>query len=283
VNLLTYYLPGLWHNFLRLSTFGFERQIACVVCSSKDKIDIDAIAHLSLPAHAMNNPARYTDPSGHCPFCIAAAVGGVIGAGVNIYAQYQEGGSSFQLKDLNWKEVAVSAGVGAVAGLVGAAVILPAATAIGTGVAAATGSSAIGIGADLAVGGFMAGTTNVLLSNTQRVTADAIHGKEVTLESVSRHFNENYAEDLFYGALGYGIAKGLGTFGRSLWAPSETIGNPRISKPLDGVGPLLNPGPTQRIITGVAQAAAESASNSTLLQFGTREKRLLRMEEMFIQ
>lgn len=34
-------------------------------------------------AYVGNNPVRYNDPSGHCPLCITAAIGGGIGAVVD--------------------------------------------------------------------------------------------------------------------------------------------------------------------------------------------------------
>jgi RHS repeat-associated protein len=36
-------------------------------------------------SYARNNPVRYTDPSGHCPFCIVGALGGALGGAIYGY------------------------------------------------------------------------------------------------------------------------------------------------------------------------------------------------------
>jgi RHS repeat-associated protein len=90
-------------------------------------------------AYGNNNPIKYTDPTGHFAFLIPMLVGAVIGGTVDAIAQSQNGGT------INWGKVAVSAGVGAVAGLAGA-VIAP--------IAAAAGAATyLGLAAELAVGG----------------------------------------------------------------------------------------------------------------------------------
>lgn len=170
--------------------------------------------------------------------------------------------------------------VGGAAGFIGAALILPAATAAGTGMALATGSSAIGLGTDLVLGGWMAGTANVLLSNTQRVATDVVNGEKVRANGVWDDFYTNYPKDMFYGALGYGIGRGLHGLAGKFWKPSEVIGNPKVSDPYGGIGSLLNPNPSQKAIAGAAQAGAEALSNSTLLQHTFQEKKMLRIDEM---
>jgi RHS repeat-associated protein len=46
-------------------------------------------------AFVNNNPVRYTDPTGHCPWCIAVGVGAIVGAlvgyGTQVYDNYQHG------------------------------------------------------------------------------------------------------------------------------------------------------------------------------------------------
>ncbi|MBL8098504.1 MAG: RHS repeat-associated core domain-containing protein [Anaerolineales bacterium] len=214
-------------------------------------------------AYVNNSPIVYNDPTGHCIILCIIAIGAVIGASVNVYTQYQETKS---MENINWGEVAVAAGIGAVAGAVAAVIIVPAATAAGTTAAAYTGSTFIGIATELTLGSFMAGTSNVLLSNTQRAATDAIHGEQVTLSSITHDFNENYETDMFYGAFGYGVGWQLGRIGNQFWKPSTIIGNPNISNPLWGPGNLLNPNPTQAIASGIAGSVAETASNSTVLQ-----------------
>ncbi len=72
-------------------------------------------------AYAENNPARFTDPSGHCPFCIAIAAGATIGAaieyGTQVYGNYQEGQSGWDAwTDVQADEIGYAAVRGAIAG-----------------------------------------------------------------------------------------------------------------------------------------------------------------------
>lgn len=66
--------------------------------------------------YAFNNPVRFTDASGHCPWCIVAGIGAVIGAGVEGYKAYENGCSLGNIA-LAAGRGAVAGGVGAVAGL----------------------------------------------------------------------------------------------------------------------------------------------------------------------
>ena len=112
----------------------------------------------------------------------------------------------------------------------------------------------------------MSGTANVLLSNTQRMATDVVRGEKVRKNSVWDDFYTNYPKDMFYGALGYGIGRGLQGLAGKFWKPSEVIGNPKVSDPYGGIGNLLNPNSSQKVISAAAQASAEAASNSNLLQ-----------------
>jgi RHS repeat-associated protein len=71
--------------------------------------------------YARGNPLRYNDPSGHCPWCITAAIGGVAGAVGNLtiqVAQNISSGQSFSdsIRNVNVKDVAIAGGAGAIAG-----------------------------------------------------------------------------------------------------------------------------------------------------------------------
>lgn len=83
---------------------------------------------------------RYTDPSGHCPICISAAIGGAIrgAAGFGLYAITHQ--DNFNLSD-----ALVTTGTGAVAGALigsgvgaGTGIALADAMLVGAGVGAAT-------------------------------------------------------------------------------------------------------------------------------------------------
>ena len=218
-------------------------------------------------AYVNNNPVRYNDPTGHCLLLCTAIIGAAIGAGVNLYTQYQEVKNGSRDK-IDAGEVLVSGAIGAVAGIVGAALIVPGATALAGLYAGGSVAAEVGIGL------FMGGTANVLLSNTQRVAVHAIRQEKVTKESVFNEFHENYGRDMAFGAAGYGLGKALGAFGNKFWKPSTTskepivlggFGPPGYSQPMGRPGPLLNMNPAQTTISSISQASAEAVSNSTLL------------------
>ena len=203
-------------------------------------------------SYVYNSPIIKNDPTGHCPFCIAAVVGGLIGAGVDLYNQYQEGDGSFE--NVNWGEVAVAGAIGAVAGLVGAALITPGAVAIAT----ATGTGAVG---EFVAGSFMAGTANVLLSNTQRVSVDIVRGNNVTTEGIVQDFRDNYPRDMFFGIAGYSLGRIFNSLSKSFMILDDW----RVNTTDYRGQPFLNPSDSQKAIMAVTSAGAEALSNSTLL------------------
>jgi len=90
------------------------------------------------------NPLRYTDPSGHCPWCIAAGVGVLIGAGVTYGFQVaanisQDGLTVEAFTEVNWAQVVA----GAVAGAVGVATFGAGTAVMGTGVVGMIASGAV--------------------------------------------------------------------------------------------------------------------------------------------
>ncbi|HEX5690103.1 MAG TPA: RHS repeat-associated core domain-containing protein, partial [Roseiflexaceae bacterium] len=75
-------------------------------------------------AYAENNPATLTDPSGHCPFCVAVAAGAAIGAafeyGSQVIDNYSSGKRGWDmLTDVQADKIGYAALQGAVAGGVG--------------------------------------------------------------------------------------------------------------------------------------------------------------------
>ena len=67
---------------------------------------------LNLYSYARNNPLIFTDPDGHCPWCIGAVVGGVGGAAASYISQKMSNPD----KPINWKSVIAGGVGGAVAG-----------------------------------------------------------------------------------------------------------------------------------------------------------------------
>jgi RHS repeat-associated protein len=117
-------------------------------------------------AYVYNNPLRYTDPSGHCPWCITIGLGALIGAGVNygvqVAANISQNGLTVQaFTHVNWAAV----GAGAVAGAVGVATF-----GVGTAV---LGTSLAGMMAAGAASGAVAGQAAI-------ATENVLSGREIT-------------------------------------------------------------------------------------------------------
>jgi RHS repeat-associated protein len=68
-------------------------------------------------SYAGNNPLRYTDPSGRCPWCVAALIGGLAWGAIDFGYQYFVEGK--QLRCIDKTSILVSAGLGAFGGGVG--------------------------------------------------------------------------------------------------------------------------------------------------------------------
>jgi RHS repeat-associated protein len=68
-------------------------------------------------AYAMNNPLRYSDPTGQCPWCVPIAIGialgGAEGALIDLAQQFYNGTSA---GCINWNSVGSSAAIGGIAG-----------------------------------------------------------------------------------------------------------------------------------------------------------------------
>ncbi|RYG90076.1 RHS repeat protein [Loktanella sp. IMCC34160] len=68
----------------------------------------------SVYGYARQNPGRYVDPTGQCPWCVAAALGFAFGAGVDFLLQMWE--NDFRISCINWWQVGLSGGIGAITG-----------------------------------------------------------------------------------------------------------------------------------------------------------------------
>jgi RHS repeat-associated protein len=95
-------------------------------------------------AYTLNNPLRYTDPTGHFAWFVAVPVGALIGAGVTygfqVAANISQNGLNVQaFTQVNWAAV----GGGAVAGAVGVATFGVGTAVLGTGLAGTVAAGAI--------------------------------------------------------------------------------------------------------------------------------------------
>ena len=96
-------------------------------------------------AYARNNPLRYNDPSGHCPWCISIGIGAVVGAAMSYGTQVvanvsRDGLNADAFTDVNWARV----GAGAVSGAIGGATLGLSPAVLGTGAIAAAGTRVVG-------------------------------------------------------------------------------------------------------------------------------------------
>ncbi len=74
----------------------------------------------SVYGYSRQNPSMYSDPTGECPWCAyaaAAAAGAAIGAAVDLLIQLAINGG--QIECIDWFQVGVGAGLGAVGGVGG--------------------------------------------------------------------------------------------------------------------------------------------------------------------
>ncbi|AKG41407.1 YD repeat protein [Streptomyces xiamenensis] len=109
-------------------------------------------------AYAENLPTSQSDPSGRCPMCISAGIGGVLGGVI-------EGGIyAFTTDDFTWGGLAQAAGQGAVIGAAGGALMPGAGNAVARATSLTGGSRlALSTGVNAAVGAGYAWTVNTVL------------------------------------------------------------------------------------------------------------------------
>ncbi|UHO38113.1 RHS repeat-associated core domain-containing protein [Chryseobacterium capnotolerans] len=71
------------------------------------------VKNLNPYAYGYNDPIRYDDPDGRCPNCLTALGGALIGGGLELGGQLLSGKS---FKEVDWADVAIETGKGALAG-----------------------------------------------------------------------------------------------------------------------------------------------------------------------
>ncbi len=143
--------------------------------------------------YVSGNPLVYTDPSGHCPMCISAAVGGLVGGAISYGSQVaanvsENGLTTDAFKDVNWKSVGKAAVVGAVGGATfGMGLAAGGAVAAAVGISSASGTAAsIAGAATIAVSGAAAGQTSRAANNIlnhRSVTKGLGNPKDIAIDA----------------------------------------------------------------------------------------------------
>lgn len=66
--------------------------------------------------YVRNNPLKYTDETGHCPWCLGAAIGAVSNMGFQLWEANQSGAKGLAWSSIDWVDVGQSAAIGALTG-----------------------------------------------------------------------------------------------------------------------------------------------------------------------
>jgi RHS repeat-associated protein len=167
--------------------------------------------------YVTNDPATLTDPSGKNPFLIAAGLGGLIGAGIDVGVQLfamRPSSLGQALRCLNWGQVGVSFGAGAIAGLTGFTVFGGMTALLGTGLMANVASGAV---AGILAGQYARLTALVLSGQTDQIRSTLFRSQDLALDAV--------IGGAVAGAT-YGITNLLGRIRSSLTARSVNVPNP---------------------------------------------------------
>ncbi len=162
-------------------------------------------------AYVNNNPLRYNDPTGHCPWCIAIGVGALIGAGVTygfqVAANISQNGWTVQaFTNVNWAAV----GGGAVAGAVGVATFGLGTAVMGTGLGATVAAGAI---------------SGAISGQAARATENALSGQEVTAGLGNP---VDIAADAVVGGALAGVGYGIGRLARPAAQAAESPEPPML-------------------------------------------------------
>lgn len=185
-------------------------------------------------AYTRYNPVKYTDPSGHCPICLTAVAGALIGGGVNYGVQvFNNLQSGMELKDaalsVDVSEIVVASAAGGVAGLtmgVGTAILGTSTTAV-----LISGTSA-GV-----IGGQAEAFTEAGINEVGQILGDGdFNAQRLFQNAHNAGFinGETMAVDAATGAvtalLGRGVNKVLGKVVDRVFGPSYSSGGPSYIK-----------------------------------------------------
>ena len=202
-------------------------------------------ASQNLYAYGHANPARFTDPTGNCPFCLIMAVGGVAGATVNASVYLL---ASKQSGDFTWGGLAGAAATGAVIGAI-APVAGPAGGSFGGALATATLNALAG------AGGY---TVGLYAANA----VDSVTGPPGTRTFSAEAALLHAAGSVFGGALGDKVSPMVGV---------HTLRQLRLFAPRTWAG-FMRSGPNMQALEGSALVGALYSSGIGLLAHQGNQK-----------
>ena len=192
-------------------------------------------------AYGLNNPVRNTDPTGHCPLCIGALIGG----GIDLAVQLATNGGD--VHKVNWVQVGVSAAVGAT----------------GVGVGAVVGRATSSIALSFAGNGLASAGASALGAEAQnRLQEIATPGQFAPVDP-QRAAVVGFVVGAAAGAIPTGVSKGLAVLEQV--AADRALRRLTLTQTgrLSAVKDYGQNGPTVgQILTGVANAASITFSNS---------------------
>ena len=126
-------------------------------------------------AYTYNNPIKYNDPTGHCPWCIGAAIGGAVGGIVGAVTYLATNDVEHRTDAGLWTAVAggavggalVGSGLGLIAGAAGAVSSASAGLAVATGTAAMEMASSTSVSVLIGAGSGAIGSGTAYMAANQ--------------------------------------------------------------------------------------------------------------------
>ena len=194
-------------------------------------------------AYTLNNPIKYTDPSGHCVFGVdtAICVAALIGGGVNLAVDYFITTQVLQ-EEYSIGQGVIAFGTGALGTLIGGAVIPQIAQGIGSAVmvkvaattANRTASVLAGAATQVASDIALSSLNNVVMGSVQRVGKGWVDGGHVTRQTIADDLAQHAKSDAIFG----GASSLLGqTFG--------LLSGAYLPNPLGGGDVMFTPGKSE--------------------------------------
>lgn len=203
-------------------------------------------------AYVTNDPATLTDPSGENPlaFLAAAGIGGLVSAGIDVGVQLfamRPSSLSQALRCLNWGQVGISFGAGAIAGLTGFGVFGRVTALFGTGLMANVASGAV---AGILAGQYARLTALTLAGQTDQIRSTLFRPQDIALDA---------ALGAIGSAVSYGIQRGLSGIARGVLQRLTDSANRSLG---------ANPGSARQVLSPLEYSAGQANPRIARLEYG---------------